>query len=113
MSVEDAARAAGVKINTVRGWLRDGRKDPDGRFGRFAADLDAVRAEAPTVRAGALDLEELRELVAKAARGGSVPAMRLALDMLRGAEQPSAAAADSLAAIDELAAVRQRKRGAA
>jgi hypothetical protein len=44
-SRREAARAAGVDPATVRAWLRRGeRSTPEGRFGRFLADVRAAEA---------------------------------------------------------------------
>ncbi len=108
LTIEDAAVRAGVSVNTVRGWARDGRRNPDGRFGSFALNLDAARVAEPA--SGPMDLDELREVTAAAARKGSTSAMKLVLDLLRadsGQDRPT----DSLSRLDELAAKRQNRQG--
>jgi hypothetical protein len=79
-SIEDGARSAGVPIATVRRWLRDGRK---GRqpYIAFAAAVDRARGDCAraerALKEGPLTPEEADLLLAKAARKGSVPALRL------------------------------------
>ena len=111
LTLDDAATHAGVSVNTVRGWFREGGKNPEGRFGVFAADVKAARESVPD---GPMDLDELRAVIAHAARKGSTQAMKLALELLRvddpGASKPS----DPFSDLDELAAARRtRGRGAA
>jgi transposase-like protein len=48
VSLEAAAEAEGVSATTVRGWLRRGRREPDGEFGVFLrASEPAVDGEGP------------------------------------------------------------------
>ncbi len=78
-SIEDAARAADVPAATVRRWLRDGRKGKAG-YVEFAEAVDGLRGdrrEAERALKGPLSPEEAALLLAKAARKGSVPALRL------------------------------------
>jgi hypothetical protein len=42
----DACERAGVNPHTARNWLQEGRRTPEGRYGRFAEGLDAARTKA-------------------------------------------------------------------
>jgi hypothetical protein len=79
-SIEDAARMAGVAVATARRWLRDGRKGREPYAG-FATAVDGARDERQraerALREGPLTPQEAERLLAKAARKGSVPALRL------------------------------------
>lgn len=88
-STRDAACAAGVGERTVKRWLTDGRRDPAGRYGAFAAAVAGARARA--VEPGPpLDAHELAVLVSEQARKGNTAAMRLRWQMLQ-AEREAAA----------------------
>jgi len=79
-TVEDACRAANVKVNTARSWLRKGRTDPAGKYGPFAAAIDTAKSAqvVPTAReATAMSRAEWETHLAEAIRSGSVQAMRL------------------------------------
>jgi hypothetical protein len=39
----DASDRAGVPVNTARGWVTRGRRDPDGPYGEFVATLAAAK----------------------------------------------------------------------
>lgn len=106
-SMAEASRTVGVPERTVQNWLSRGVREP-GPFALFAADVTAARESVP---AGPMDLDELREVVAKAARAGSVQAMKLALELVRMNTEDVEKPAGSLAAIDELAAARQSRLG--
>jgi hypothetical protein len=78
-SIEEAARNVDVPIATVRRWLRDGRKGTE-PYVSFAEAVDGARGErkaAERALDGPLSTEEASLLLAKAARKGSVPALRL------------------------------------
>ena len=81
VSLADAARFAGVAPRTLRGWLRNGRRDPTSSYGPFARAIDDARAR--TAAGGTMDAGELRAVVGRAARHGSVRAMRLVWEMER------------------------------
>lgn len=102
-STRDAASAAGVGERTVKRWLTDGRRDPAGAFGEFAAAVEDARERA--VEPGPpLDAHELAVLVSEQARAGNTAAMRLRWQMLR-AEREAAepeAPADPFAAFDRI-----------
>jgi transposase-like protein len=80
-SIDEAARQAGRPVATVRRWLMQGRKRPDGNFGELAAAVDKARGERRhaerALKGGPLTPSEAELLLAKAARKGSVPALRL------------------------------------
>jgi transposase-like protein len=79
-SIEEAARHAGVPAATVRRWLRDGRKGRR-KYEAFAVAVDGARGERKraerALKDGPLTNEEAAQLLARAARKGSVPALRL------------------------------------
>jgi len=78
-TIEEAARAADVPVATARRWLRDGRKGKPG-YVEFASAVDGCRGErreAERALEGPLSAEEAEGLLARAARKGSVPALRL------------------------------------
>jgi len=106
-SVAEAARVVQTPLRTVQNWLDRGKRETDGPFAAFAADVAAAREQVP---AGAMDLDELREVVARAARGGSVVAMRLIWEMTRSQAQEPVKSTDGLAALDELAEARRTRR---
>lgn len=111
LALVDAAREADVAQRTAERWLTKGRRDPEGKYGQFAAQVDALRADRQISDGQPMDEEEFKACVAAAARKGSVPAMKIAwqilLDERLAGNQPSAGRLDEpLAGIDEVA--RQR-----
>jgi hypothetical protein len=80
-SIEEAALQAGRPVASVRRWLSQGRKRPDGNHGEFARAVDGARGERQqaerALKDGPLTPSEADLLLAKAARKGSVPALRL------------------------------------
>ena len=84
-TLPDACDRTGVKVETARGWLRKGRQG----VADYVAFAEAVDCAAAARRLPAADgvramtREELEQLVAAKARAGSVPAMRLWLDLHR------------------------------
>jgi transposase-like protein len=80
-TIDEAARQVDVAVASVRRWLRDGRKDPEGRYAAFAAAVDGARGERKqaerALKDGPLTGDEADLLIARAARKGSVPALRL------------------------------------
>jgi hypothetical protein len=80
-SIDEAARQADRPVGTVRRWLTAGRKDANGSHAAFAAAVDEARGERKqaerALKDGPLSGEEADLLVARAARRGSVPALRL------------------------------------
>lgn len=87
-SVPDAARHVGCAPRTVQRWLARGRENPQGRYGLFAERVDAIQRERELPRELPLDEEELKRVVARAARKGNVQAMRLAWELI--VREPSA-----------------------
>lgn len=82
-TIDTAAQHAGVSVATVRSWLSRGRRDPQSRYASFAQAVDAIRAERHRLRReldGPLTVEEAEAILAKLARRGSVPALKLWLD---------------------------------
>jgi hypothetical protein len=101
-SIDEAARQHGVNVHTVRSWLARGRKDAEGRYGGFAAAVDAVRGlrRLPArSELGAMSLGELEGLLAEKIRAGSVPAMQLWV-RLHPQDQQGQAATDPFSAFD-------------
>ena len=90
VSIEDASRSVDVPVATVRRWLRDGRKGRD-PYAAFTRAIDGARADrkaAERALEGALTPDEAELLLAKAARKGSVSALRLWFER-RAAEDAS------------------------
>lgn len=90
-SIEEAASAASVPVATVRRWLRDGRrgKRPYESFAVAVDDARGARKDAErAMKDGPLSAEEAELLLARAARKGSVPALRLYYER-RNAEDAS------------------------
>jgi hypothetical protein len=80
-SVAAAARAGGVAEHTVRTWIKAGRREPEGRFGPFAAAFDGRQRARLTVLEptafGPLTHPEWEELLAEQCRRGNVQALKL------------------------------------
>ena len=74
VSLSDAAKATDVRLNTVKDWLKKGRRDPQGAYGEFARAIDEARQDAQENQ-GAMSREEFDVHLAKAIRRGSVTAM--------------------------------------
>lgn len=114
LTLEDAALKAGVSVNTARGWAREGRKRPDGRFAGFAAVLDAAPRRSPSGHSAAGDSPmawvEFETHLAAAVRAGSTQAMRLYADLHRATAEERPKASDALTALDELAAARRSRQ---
>lgn len=105
-SVADAAQHVGIAERTVKGWLTRGRRKPDSQYGPFAEQVDRIRTEREAVELGTRD--DLLAVTWRAAKNGSVPAMRLYSELI-DADRDSNAQEDSedpLAELDELAARR-------
>ena len=79
-TIGDAARAAGVAEATVRGWLKDGRRDPESKYAAFAQTIDAARAARPELPEPGLSESDVVGLLEQAAQNGSVPAQKALLD---------------------------------
>jgi len=106
VSLQDAAVAEDVSPHTARSWLQRGRREQSGIYNDFAAAVERAR-ERSQAAAAPMDREELKIVVAEAARAGSVTAAKLCWEILRAEPGEDA---DPLAGFDELAARRQRQR---
>lgn len=91
-TLDGACRTLGVNVRTARDWAHRGRKAPEGRYGAFARDLDAVRdgrrLPAPAARR-TLTREEWDGCLAEAVRAGSVQAMKLWVETRGGEGSPA------------------------
>jgi transposase-like protein len=86
-SVAEAASAAGVAEQTLRTWIWRGRRDPEGRFGRFADAVPPRRvklAALPRAEPGAPlpTRDELLRRLDEQSRKGSTRATELLLRSL-------------------------------
>ncbi|MEK6272975.1 MAG: hypothetical protein AABM42_10070 [Actinomycetota bacterium] len=107
VSLPDAATAEGARPETVRTWLRRGRREDSGPYADFAQAIEQARERCAS-RPEPMDADELAQVVSEMARNGSVQAAKLRWEMLRtpnGQEQPDA---DEF---DELKARRARRGG--
>lgn len=82
LSLKDVARVAGVREKTLKGWLTRGRKETSGSYREFADAIDLARREADA-REKPLTRRELKLLVSRAAKAGSVAAQKLYWEILR------------------------------
>ena len=101
-NIDESARHVGVSVHTVRTWLRNGRKEPAGRYGAFAAEVDAVRESQrlpDRAELAALTRGEVESILAEKARAGSIPAIRVWLDLHRAELEPQVAG-DELSWLD-------------
>jgi hypothetical protein len=96
-SVATAAAAGGVAEDTVRTWIKTGRRQPGGRFGAIAEAFDArgapvaaLRPAGPSVTADPPDRAELLALLGQQARKGNVRAIELLLRDAPAAMSPEA-----------------------
>jgi hypothetical protein len=103
-------RRAGVREETLKGWLARGRREDLGPFATFAADVSEARRRAQQ-SPGQMSVAEWREHVERAVRGGSVQAMKLWADrfLIPLDELPEV----PTSAITRLAARRNNPDGAA
>lgn len=111
LSLPDAARAVGVNTTTLKNWLTRGRKENGTPHAQFVADVEDARKKA-AARPEPMDREELARVVSKAARAGSVPAMKLRDEMLLRDEQPDdedEPEKPELGSLDELAERREQR----
>lgn len=74
LTIAEAALRCSVPTNTVKSWLRRGRRENDTPLARFAAEVDEARER---VASAPLTEEEFLGCVARSVRAGSVAAMRL------------------------------------
>ena len=84
VGLEDCAREADVAYDTLRSWLKRGRAEHGTEHAAFAIALDDARALAVRPDEDAMTPDELARVVSMAARRGSVQAMRLRWNQLRG-----------------------------
>ncbi len=110
-TLDAAAAQASVSVHTARDWARKGRGEPEGRYGRFAADLAAARERPACLESSEMDWAEFESHLAKAVRAGSVQAMRVYASLHRP-DGVAEVEGDEFARFDELA-TRRRVRGAA
>lgn len=92
VALEAVADAEGVSATTIRGWLRRGRREPDGSFAEFLrAATPAVEADAP------MSVAEVERVLAEVIRSKKSVAACVAWLRLHGQDQ-SQAGDDPLAA---------------
>lgn len=115
LTIKDAALAMEVREKTVRNWLAKGRSEEDGPHAAFAEAIEEAQQEAE-VRAEPMDRDELLLVVSKAARKGSVQAMKLMGEMLHANKDPASKkpkdAFEKLDEEDEFSAARKRRESA-
>lgn len=99
LSIPEVAKSIGVSEPTLKGWITRGRKETEGPYREFNAQVGEARESAKMAEAP-VDLDELRLIVSRAARRGSVTAMKLAHDMLRDGDEPPPPPADPLGEFD-------------
>lgn len=120
ISIRDAAREIGISEKTVKRWLLNGTREPDGPYGEFTRRVNVAREQADgDGLSEEMTPEELLRVASRAARKGSVQAMRLVWDMLgkRRAEPGSeddgeegSRDEDQMKALDELAERRTSRQ---
>jgi transposase-like protein len=76
-SLPDAARAAGVGLDTLKRWLGRGRREDLGPYAAFEAAVSEARKEAALLSPGEMSVAEFREHLERSVRAGSVSAMKL------------------------------------
>lgn len=111
LTIKDAALAMEVREKTVRNWLAKGRNEDNGDYSRFAQLVEEAQGEAEA-QEEPMDRDELMLVVSKAARKGSVQAMKLMEEMLRRGNDDDSETEDpfdALDAEDELAQRRSKK----
>ena len=104
LNLPDVATAADIGEPTLRKWLTRGRKESGTPHAQFAHDVDAAKKDA--AESYPMDRAELARVVSRAARRGSIPAMKLRDEMLLREEQPPAPAEPAkprTGSLDELA----------
>jgi len=94
VSLADACRHASVSDRTVRHWIARGRREPGTAYATLACEVDAARETAGDV--GPMDEAELRRVVSRAAKAGSMPAMKLLWEMHRAPARPAPSGAPRL-----------------
>ncbi|HUB99109.1 MAG TPA: transposase [Solirubrobacterales bacterium] len=114
LTIKDAALAMEVREKTVRNWLAKGRGEEDGPHAAFAEAIEEAQQESQS-KEEPMDRDELLLVVSKAARKGSVQAMKLMEEMLRAKpDDPGEKPEDPFDTLDsetedELAAARAKK----
>jgi hypothetical protein len=78
-SLADAARSAGVGVDTLNRWLARGRREDLGPFAALAADVADARKRAQQ-SPGQMSAAESREHLERSVRARSVAAMKLWAD---------------------------------
>ncbi len=100
LCLKDAARVADVREKTLKGWLTRGRKEASGSYREFADAIDVARREAEA-REKPMDRDELKLVVSRAAKNGSVAAQKLYWKILhRGTSSPGTSN-DAFAGLDD------------
>jgi transposase-like protein len=82
-TVAEGCRKLDISAHTVRSWLASGRRDPEGRYGAFAASIGTAKRSkrtVPPMPADGLSRDEWERLLAEACKAGSVPALKLWAD---------------------------------
>ena len=111
-TLREAAEASGLRFETVRTWLKRGRKEDSGAYADFADQVDEARERAAR---RPLDRDEWEELVGQAARKGSVAALKLWHEVHRddpAEDDEEPGELDILDELDQVAAARARRSGA-
>lgn len=110
-SIEDACREVGLSTRTFKKWKAKA-KAGDVEYAEFFTAVEQARRDVQD-RPDPMDEDELLRVVSKAARAGSVQAMKLRWEMLCAARNPEGEEdepADPLDELeDELAAKRDAK----
>jgi hypothetical protein len=104
--LRDTCQELGLHHDTVRGWLKRGRREQSGPYFEFALAVDLARERCRLEAAEPMDQQGLLEVTSQAARTGSVQAMKLLWEMLRAGPGRGEEPADPLDELDELAARR-------
>lgn len=114
LTLADASREVEVAEKTVKNWITRGRKEEEGEYADFAAAVDKARQE-HAEREQPLTEEELMLVASRAAKKGSVAAMKLVYEMLRASKGDGGGESegefDDLEPDDELARRREAKTG--
>ena len=106
LTIADAARVTGIGEKTAKRWLARGRRETDGAYRDFADAVDRAR-EARDQAEPPLDPAELKAVVSRAAKKGSVQAMKLYWQMIRVEQQPGSEPADPFAELDRFDSLKE------
>lgn len=106
LTLVDACARAGLSENTVKSWLKRGRKEVGTDYADFADALDRARAEAADAL---MDEDEFMAHLNKAVRTGSVQAMKLWWEINGGDDGEGEGSADPQDEFDELASRRSSR----